>query len=352
MKEMRTHRPQTVRGLAPGGALLAIILACLALPRDARADTITPRAGEKLENVEIVQAQWDQVQYRQASNRPVITLTGAQVKSIERDSPLLASIVKLIDAGDYEGATERLKMVPPDQDWVQAAALYLLGDAYATEGDYDKATVAFEAYLKKYESKKDWYVPFATAGLAEALLKDRKPSQAEIHFKKLAGFGGAWELYSKLGQAAAMIESRGAAAAALDARRLYDEVARRSGAPVDLRQKAHLGRARVFLLQKQYEQVIKELDQGIFSSSDAEALTYTAERAEGSLLMGLAYKAQGGQENLHQAEIWLLRVPALYGKHVAVYAAACDALVEVYEALGNQKRADDWKARKAALTNA
>ena len=253
----------------------------------------------------------------------------------------------MIDARDFAKAAEQIKNVPATQAWVAAEAMYLLADGQRRAGKLKEAVQAYKEYLDKFKGEKDWYVPFATAGMADALVAVNQPGTAEVHYKELAAFGPRWELSAKLGQGLAILKSKGAGGA-LDARRLFDEVVRSPRATLDLKQKAMVGRARAFLLQGQNDGVIKELSAGMFEAPKPEELAYGAERAAASLLIGRAYMAMDGKENLEQAEIWLLRVPALYGKHAEAYAEACDALVEVYGKLGNAARAAEWKTRKAA----
>lgn len=320
----------------------------LCAPGFLRGDTIVLVGGRKYDDVEIVQARWDSVSYKQG-RRPAINLTAAQVESFERSSVIRDRVKQLAASGDFDRANQIIEQIPndPSQAWVAAEGLYLIGKARADAGQHREAADAFKQYLDRFKSEKDWYVPHATLGLGQALLALNQPGTAEIHFKELAAFGGPWELEAALGQGDAILRSRGKAGA-LDARRYYDQVARKPNASIDLRQKAQVGRARAFLLQEQYDQVIEDLQQSFFASPKPEELVYTRNRAEASLLMGRAYMGKGGRENLQSAEIWLLRVPALYAVHKGVLVDACDALVEVYNGLNNQERAAQWAARKAS----
>jgi predicted negative regulator of RcsB-dependent stress response len=313
-------------------------------------DTITLVGGRSYDDVEIVQARWDSVSYKQG-RRPAISVAGSQVESFERSSVLRDRVKQLASGGDFDRANQIIEQIPndPSQAWVAAEGLYLIAKARAEAGQYREASDAYKAYLDKFKDDKDWFVPHATLGLAQALLALNQPGTAEIHFKDLATFGGQWALEAELGQGDAILRSRGKAGA-LDARRFYDQVARNRAASVELRQKALVGRARAFLLQEQYDQVIQELEQTFFESPKPEELVYTHNRAAASLLMGRAYMGKGGPENLQTAEIWLLRVPALYAGHTDVLVDACDALVEVYNGLNNQERASEWSARKASAT--
>ncbi|MEM7235652.1 MAG: hypothetical protein AAF517_26000, partial [Planctomycetota bacterium] len=46
-----------------------------------------------------------------------------------------------------------------------------------------------------------------------------------------------------------------------------------------------------------------------------------------------------------KAEIWYLKVAALYASHQEVYSDAAKNLVKVYTALGQSKRASEWSAK-------
>jgi hypothetical protein len=111
-----------------------------------------------------------------------------------------------------------------------------------------------------------------------------------------------------------------------------------------LKQQAIVARAQVFLLQGQPQQVIKELGDEFFEAP--KEIVYSGERAEATLLVGKAYLTLGGKENLEQAEIWLLKVAALYKKFAETYNAACDLLVEAYDKQGNKTRSGEWRSRK------
>jgi tetratricopeptide (TPR) repeat protein len=303
--------------------------------------------GKKQDDVKVVLARHDTVQYKRGT-APATTLAGTQVLSITRDSAILARPRdKLIPAGDYEGAIKSLESIGTGAEaWEIAEAKYLIGKAYALAGNARQAADAFKAYLEKYKPEKDWWVPHATVGLAEASLSLKQPGTAGLLFKELSGYGGQWDARAKIGQADALVTEKGKE---LEARRLYDEVVRSREAPLELRQRALVGRGRAFLLQGQPQGVIKEIGESFFESPKTEDLVYTAERAEATLLMAKAFVAMGGKADLENAEIWLLRVPALYAGHRSAYLEACDLLVDVYGKLKNAARADEWRARKQAL---
>lgn len=343
-KEADRSRQQPCRR-AGQAALLCLSLAAL-VRGGVLADSVQLLNSPPQDKVQVLSAKWDNVQYKLPNTPVPLSQDGEKVLSVLRDSPVLDRPRRALDAGDYDAAVKDLSAVggasPP---WVQAEAKYLLGRAYLQKGSHREAMLALKAYLEKHKGEKDWFVPFATQALGEALLALKQPQTAEVHFKELAEFKGRWTDLAKIGQAQAVILSKGAAGA-MQARSLLDEVVRSRDADASLKNRARVARARVLLLQENPQGAMKELLEGFFNSPKPGEIDYSPERAEATLLMGKALMVQGGKENLEQAEIWLLRVPAIYRKEPRVYQEACDSLVEVYEKLGNPARAAEWKARR------
>ncbi|HVR76230.1 MAG TPA: tetratricopeptide repeat protein [Planctomycetota bacterium] len=343
-KEADRSRPRPCRK-AGQACLLCLSLAALARG-GVLADSVEFLGGSRQDRVQVVSAKWDNVQYKLPNSPVSASQDGEKVLSVLRDSPLLDRPRRALDAGDYDTAVKDLSAVGGASPlWVQAEAKYLLGRAHLEKGSHREAMEALKAYLDKHKGEKDWFVPFATHALGEALLALKQPQTAEVHFKELAEFKGRWTDLAKIGQAQAVIMSKGAAGA-MQARSLLDEVARSRDANASLKNRARVARARVLLLQENPQGVIKELGDSFFNSPRPGEIDYSPERAEATLLMGKAFLAQGGKENLEQAEIWLLRVPAIYRKEPRVYQEACDLLVEVYEKLGDPARVAEWKARR------
>jgi len=205
--------------------------------------------------------------------------------------------------------------------------MYLVGEACLRAGKAKEAAKVLGAYLEKYKGEKDWFVPAATLGIAQACLADKQPGTAEVHFKALDAFGGSWKLYGTLARRtrSSQAGARTAPGRPPPLRRGGAEPRRHAGAEAE----GLVGRGRAYLAQGR-----RRADQGafqaMFDSPKPEELAFTQERAEATLLVAKAYQSLGGKENLEQAEIWYLRVAALYGRHASAYAAACEALVEVY----------------------
>jgi tetratricopeptide (TPR) repeat protein len=334
---------------APRRALLAssfFLLAQGAAPL--LADTLVLANGNRTENVQVTMAKHDNVQYK-PSTGPAVTLAANTVQELQRDSNLLQGARAALAAGDWEKALKDFTSSASSTgaaDWEKAEAAYRIGLCHQGAGRYKEAEAAFKAYREKHEPAKDFHVPFSIRDLAHTYLLLRQPGSAELEFRKLEPFGGHWVVQSKLGQAEAIL-AKGPAEAA-KALALAAEVARNTAAPPRLRQRAHVLRARALLLQGQHAQAQKDLEANFFAPSKAAEVDYSPERATATLLMGRALLAQGGKENMEQAEVWFLRVSALFKKYGDVYAQACDGLAETYEKLGRADRASEWRARKPA----
>jgi len=326
---------------------LAVLAGALVLQVAARADSIELAEGKVLDDVGVVLALWDNVQYKRAKASRATTVVGQKVRSIERESLVLQPLRDAIKNGKYKKAIKGLGGVGKlSEPWEQAEARYLIGKAHAFAGEQREAGRAFKDYLSKHEKDKDWYVPFAVYEYGESLLASRKPGTAGVQFKKLAAYGGSWVLLAKYGEGLAALAK--GKAGAQTARGLLDVVYRSRQAPRELKEKAAVARVKAILLQENAKGAIEELNQAFFDPSRAGKVSYSVARAEASLLMGQAHLALGGKENLQAAELWFLRIPALYRRHAGIYEEACRALVGVYGKLGNTKREEEWKARLAA----
>ena len=358
MAEMTRGNRLCMGGAGAAGKALLVSLLLPVLGSGALwADSIQLLEGQVIGGatgpLEVVVAHWDNVQYKIGKNPT--TVPGEKVLSMSRDSTLLQSPREALEAGDYVKAVRELSQVGAKaKEWEQAEAGYLLGKAHYRSGKLKEAEKALKEYLDKHKAEKDWFVPFATFELAEALVKLKQPGTAEVRFKELLDFKGQWEYRSKIGQAETIIATA-SKEKYLDARRLLDEVAKGREVPPALKQQAVVARAQIFLLQNQPQQVIKELGDEFFEKPRSQEVAYSAsaERADATLLMAKAYLALGGKENSEQAEIWLLKVAALYKKFAEPYNAACDLLVDTYEKLGNKARSGEWRSRKvtAAVAN-
>jgi tetratricopeptide (TPR) repeat protein len=262
-----------------------------------RADWVELVNGQRYDNVKIVSAKFDAVQYKVGNAAGVSTQTGDKVLTIFRESLLLQRPRQLLEAGDGEKALRDLTPIISgnlkDDDWQKAEAAFLIGRAHRAAGDGKKAIESFKAYLEKNTPAKDWFVPSATHEMAQTLLDLKQPGTAELSFKELAKYGGPWTLRAKLGEAMALIASKGAAAA-LPARTLCDEIVRTREAPRELKNQALVLRAKILLLQENPQQAAKELTDGFFTPGKAE-VEYSEERAEASLLLGTGLRRSGRQ---------------------------------------------------------
>jgi hypothetical protein len=326
--------------------VVGVLLGSAGAVTRARGDSIELANGSRTENVQILTAKWDSVQYK-LEKANATTIPGDKVLAIFRESPILQGARSALDGGDSTKALKDLTAIAASANagaWEKAEASYLIGKAHIIAGDIKEAEKAFKAYMEKYKAEKDWYLPLATVALADSLLEAKQPGTAELQYKELAQYGGQWAAQAKLGEAKSILAQRGKAGAT-QARTLCDDVARSRDVPVSLRNQAVVIRAKAVLLQENPQQAVKELTDTFFGPAKQE-VDFSAERAEATLLIGKSYAALGGKENLEQAEIWLLRVPALYKKQGAVYPEACVELANLYEKIGNAARAKEWRDRK------
>ncbi|MCZ6792125.1 MAG: tetratricopeptide repeat protein, partial [Planctomycetota bacterium] len=290
-------------------------------------------------------ALWDGIQYEQdGQTHP---LKGVDVERIERDSRFLGPARRLLESGKYRAAEERFERIwKNNKGWEKAEAGYFLGRLHLLQGRPKDAMKAFDAYLDAHRDEKDWWVPPAVLGYAEAALTAGRGNTARSYFKELAGFGASWELRAKLGEGNALL----VAGKPLEARDIFRGVINNRRASVALRSEAQVGRARAFLAQGQVSQAIQELESGFFSGRGATQVLYNESRAWATFLMGQAHAAKEGQENLEIAEIWYLKVAALYGygTYPEVFQETATALADLYTRLGRKDRAGEWRRRAGA----
>lgn len=348
----RESRKTLAGGVAPVRrrlCLWAALFLGLGAPA-AAADSIVLMNGQRHDNVQILSAKTDVVQYKLAGAPQAQSQPADKVLSLTRESNLLQRPRSAIESGNTALALKDLEAIlaapSKDGDWQKAEAAYLIARAHRVAGDYKKAIDAYKAYLEKHKAEKDWWLPTATNELGETLVLAKQPGTAEVSFKELAAYGGQWTLRSKLGEATAALAGKGGSDA-MKVRSLADEVARNREAPPELRAQAYLLRAKALLAQKNPAQAIKELQDAFFQAARAGEIEYSAERAEATLLVGKAYLLQEGKESQDQAELWLLRVPALYRRYPGIFGEACDLLSAFYEQAGNAQRSQEWKSRKA-----
>ncbi len=317
------------------------------------ADTIVKLNGASIDNVKIIQAKWDLVQYQtQGRGGRAQSVAAAQIASIDREARGSALIEgrAASQKGDYPGAIQPLTSATKrggSEAWEKAEAAYWLGETYLQAGNAKDAEKQLKTYLKDHEKDKDWWVPHTLYARGTAQIAMKQVESAEESFKKLEDMPGQWSLRAQVGRARA-IEASGNKAKFLQARQILLSVARGRTTPVELKDEAYVVRGRIYLRQKQYGEAIKELKSIFFDPSKSRDYRYDVRRAEATYLMGRAYQRLGGKGNLEEAELWLLRVPALYPGRGRVYTLSCRALALVYKDLGNNKRAAEWGRRGRA----
>jgi len=322
------------------GAALAV---AIAVAPSVDADTIVRVSGKPLTDVQIKVARWDQVSFEKDGRTQ--TLSGDQIASIQRASSLISRVRKALDAGQYKEASDAQKRgVEGSTGWQKIELEYLGGLIYLRAGgdkNWRKAEAAFKAFVDAHKDAKDFWVPHALHGRAQASLGLGRGGTAGQLFKQLETYGATWTLRATLGQAKAALLDKNWN----KARQAFNKVASDRRAPESIQLEAKVGRIEVLVRQEQYDPAIRDLDKEFFANPAPSELAYTAARARATLMMGLAYKKKGGKEDIERAEIWLLRTAVLYAAHPTTYKQACSELAEVYEALGRNDRAQQWKRR-------
>lgn len=341
-----TSTPSSVSSGRPA-AFLSAFFGALSLGGVLSADTIVKLNGTTIEDVKIIDARWDLVQYQVGGSGRAQSVRGGEIASIARAAGdrHLTSGRAAMKKGEYGEAIAELKDVSSTaEEWERAEAAYRLGEAYLESDALKEAEKQLESYLEKYEESKEWWVPAALYALGRTKVEMKQVRSAELTFEKLAEMPGQWPLRAQIGQARAIAAS-GNTSKYLQARQLLLSVARGRTTPVELKDEAYVLRGWIYVLQKQHREAIKELEEEFFDPLKTREYRYDARRAEATYLMGRAYLGLGGKENLEQAEIWLLRVPALYPNSGRVYGLSCRALATVYKELGNTERALEWARR-------
>lgn len=309
-----------------------------------RADTIKLANGQIMTGVEILEATYENVSYKQGVGSAQ-SLEAGKVIELTRDSGYLNKIRSAFQAGKYREALAQIKNAkgfgaPAEK----AEAAYLEGEVFLAAGPkfLDNARKAFGDYLKEYGPKKDFFVPHATFGLGQVSLEQGKASEAKSQFQKLESFGGRdgiWGFKAKIGLARAIL---GTGQDLLDARRVLLDVVKGRGVPQAIQEEALVLRARVFNLQEQYKQASDLLEKDFFGEPGR---TYNEFFAQACIEMGDSFKGRKGKSNLQEAELWYLKA-TLFGKNYAsTMRKAALALAEVYQGLGQSDREAAWKQR-------
>ncbi len=342
----------SARGARPASLALvaAFGAAFLAMTAEANADTIRLLAGSEIKDVDIVEAKWDSISYKYknaATGSPQV-IEGTKVDSIDRPPARITAVKGFLESGDFVQADKSLaSALASGPDWEQAEASYLKGKVYLEWSGQDPsklpvAIATLEEYLKKYKSAKEFNVPPAVFVLGNAYLADKKFKEATDQFKALAEFGekGVWGWRSKIGQAYAILREKGEQGA-LDVRKLFGDIINDKSAPATLRAEAAVGRAETYIVQKQFDETIKELTEVVFEQAGS-TVAYDRSYGEACNLMGDAYR---GKKDLAEAEIWYLKTTCFFRRYPALYRAAAKNLVEIYKETKRADRQKEWEAR-------
>ena len=306
------------------------------------ADSVELASGKKFEKITSVKATWESVEFR--VRRKKQSFPAEQIAVLERDSEYLSDVRAQMARSAFKKAVEAIEDLDPETDkpqaWEVAEADYLLGEAHRRAGSDEDALNAFKAYTESHRESKDWWMPHAVSRLADLTLKAKQPGTATKFYKDLESFGETWAPTAKLGQGKAELAK--GRSGAQEARKLFAEVVRLSRDPF-VKQEARVLRIDAIFLTEQYGQVVKDLKAGFFDSPKIGEFVYGPARAKAALLMGKAYSAMGGAENLQNAEIWLQKVEALYRQEKEIHRDACEEMAKVLEKLGDAARAQIWK---------
>lgn len=347
---LRRRKPGWASGTGAGkGIWRAVLLGVVSLSFSSpgRADSLVLDSGNRIDDVTISSAKWDAVAY--VLHGAPQSVPGYRVIQLERASAALSPVVAALQAGDFSTAEARLKNPGTRFDWEQAQAAYLLGHLYLEWSSKDPARArdaitAFGEYLKKHGDSKDFFVPQATYELGKAHLAAKQPKTAERQFKELDKFGGSrgiWGYRASIGQGWAILEDRGRRGV-VDARRFFSQVQNSSRAPGDVKDEATVGYAASFNVSGEYARAVDIVTRSFI---ERKKVRYTENYALALNVLGDAHRLQKGKENLQEAELWYLRTTCFFRKYPAVYRTAVKHLVEIYKALGNDSRAQDWETQ-------
>lgn len=304
-----------------------------------RADTVVRSTGGRYDDVEIMQARYDEVLLERGGQ--TMRLSGDQVESIDRSSAVLRRANELRDRGQFEEASAEYARTKVGKDWEKAEASYRAGECLLLAGKAREAAAAFKSYLDEHRESKDWWVPHAVYGLGQASLELGSSKTAVTYLDELTSYGKSWELRATMGKAKALRLQK----KYVEARKLFNQVINNRQASGRLVQEAMVGYGRTQLAQEQYGALIQKLDEWFFGRSRTRDVDFGPARGEATLLMGRAYQGQGGKENLEQAEIWLLKAAVLHGSDGRVLREASQELAKLYDDMGQKDRAAQWRSR-------
>ncbi len=350
--------PMSAASMRRAGAALILALAGLLPASEVRGDQIIVSGGRNYDDVKIVSATWEQVQYRLPGVSTVQKVAADRVEKLvfDQEPSSLSRGRGALEQGDWEGAANALRSATSLGDPRQKAdSMYLYGLSLMRwsqqdSSQRDAAVTALEGYLGQFEASKDFYVPHARIALAEAHRFAGDWSSAEQALAPLAGgnLGKHWVLGARLGSGEILLGQ----GKFVEAREIFSAVANDSAADSGMVSAAWLGYASCQLGQSQWSSAVDTVRQKILESRTSGVARLDGAKARGWLIWGRATQEQasGNRTELQWAMIRYLRaaVIATTGESEVLAEAIYRAKTVAVE-LGQNERAAELTQRLQKL---
>jgi tetratricopeptide (TPR) repeat protein len=301
----------TARVLATGALLLGLV--AFAPPADAQGRrrgkkdrggskgpsakaVLELRDGRLIEGVTVREATSATIKYR--DKRRAVQETKAErvawIRYTEPD-PNYSSGMSQYRAGQYGKATSsftKARGKSKEGEWGWVYATYGLGQAQLMDKKFDEAAKDFQRLLDKAPS--DFLAPFAIYGLGEAQAGGGQHAKAIATFNKLnEKYGDYWRARCQIGIGEANLAKKDASGA----RKAFEFAKGRAGSFNELRQMAEVGVGKSYVLAKAWDRAIEFFD-GIISQGGADPeVAGNAWVGKGDCLMAQA-KAKGNDKKL------------------------------------------------------
>ena len=330
---------------------LPLMCALFALSTPAWGDRIFTARGLREGKANITKATTKEVEYKLQGVRVAQKINAEEVTNIEFTS-LSATVrngIGNIETGDYAGAVRSLRSGSSLQDPSGHVAGYYLGVALLRWGGVEpaklgEAITAFESFIKKYESDRNWtwFVPFALEKLGQAQIKKGDFSKAEATFSKLSKFSKArWGVIADLSKAEVLL----AQDKYKDARSLVGRLTQ-GNHPTQLAARVWIAYAQCQLGEKQYQQAIKTLDKEVIGKLRGDR-SFGHARARAYILWGDCEAAAAGsdKDKLSWAKVRYLRAITTAGHEGDDLAEALYKALDVCKKLGQSEQAAKLRTR-------
>ena len=338
------------RSLTP--KILTLLVLCGAATAPVYADRIYQRGSkEPLKNVTIDKATWEQVMYKLPGVARAQPIDADDIERIdwESESSSVSKARRNIEAGEFAKAVASLSAAKGLPGRSGANAGYLLGLANLmwgarNESKYNDALKAFDDFIEKHEKDKEFYVPHAYIGYAEAATALRQYAQAEAKYKVLADgkMGKSYRRAGQLGQAKVLVAQEKYS----NARRIFNDVRNDGDAPDEVRAAAHLGYARCQLGEKQYKEAADTVKERLLQPNGSHAPRYGRILGRAWIVLGDAEaESGGGKDQQEWALIRYLMAINTQGVETEELAEAYYKAREMYKKLGRSDKAADMDSR-------